>query len=708
MRQYRTDANGSVIVEACIGPVEVFCQHPNYSESLSYERLPERIALKAKLREIQGASVVASSVQVIEMIYPSYGIATEALSPQQLESNDASSLAPALNSIAGVKMDERGNGGSRRISIRGSFVRSPFAVRNIGMYLDWIPLSSPDGSSPLEIIDPSELAGAEVIKGPAGSIYGSGNGGVLFFRSNRPREKGLGFGSETTVGSFNYIRNRSTVSYRNNKGWIQASYIHQSTDGYREQEYNRKNQFIIKGEYRPNNKLNYFLYYNHYNGEWGLPGSINREQAEEDPTMALEYSKNIGASVDRKRDFYAVRQDWFIRSNLISRTSVYFNDYDKVNPYGTNEFFNGKKFESGSGFGGRSSLSWFRDGRFNINVNSGVELQTETGQFEEHPLSLANPSEDLIYSNETDFNRAMFFLKSKLAYKDFSIEPSLSYNSYEVVNKGYSFALDTTLDENFSLDPSFLGGLSIAYRKDRYELLAAYHEGISEPGLFELVDVETGILNASLQPESGSNTEVTFRYFSKDRFFNFEVTAYNFRLNESIAPLIDEVDRISYINQGEAVHNGLEARLSYRIDFTEDSFLERILLRSSFAAQEYKLDEERNRSRVPGVPLATASNMIRFQFARTFSLDLNHYWSDKTPLNTENAAYLNAYNVINTRLMWEKEYLRWNFRAFAGINNLSDSFYTSFPQINAFGGRFFNPSPERNWYTGFAINLALY
>ncbi|NNE54502.1 MAG: TonB-dependent receptor plug domain-containing protein, partial [Flavobacteriales bacterium] len=121
----------------------------------------------------------------------------------QLQSGDESSIAQAINLIPGVKMEQRGNGGSRRINIRGSFLRSPFAVRNIKMYWEGIPLTSADGSSPLELIDNADIGAIEVIKGPAGSAYGAGNGGVLLFRGKRVpfTTSGISAQSSLTAGS---------------------------------------------------------------------------------------------------------------------------------------------------------------------------------------------------------------------------------------------------------------------------------------------------------------------------------------------------------------------------------------------------------------------------------------------------------------------------------------------------------------------------
>ena len=92
---------------------------------------------------------------------------------------DQTSLMTAMNSVPGVMMESRGAGGSHRISIRGSALRAPFAVRNVKMYVNGIAFTSPDGQSPLEVMDAADLRSIEVMRGPSGSMWGSGNGGVL-------------------------------------------------------------------------------------------------------------------------------------------------------------------------------------------------------------------------------------------------------------------------------------------------------------------------------------------------------------------------------------------------------------------------------------------------------------------------------------------------------------------------------------------------
>src|SRR5690606_4930551 len=53
-------------------------------------------------------------------------------------------LVSALNTVPGVRMEER-SPGSYRLSIRGSLLRSPFGIRNIKVYMDEMPLTDAGG-----------------------------------------------------------------------------------------------------------------------------------------------------------------------------------------------------------------------------------------------------------------------------------------------------------------------------------------------------------------------------------------------------------------------------------------------------------------------------------------------------------------------------------------------------------------------------------
>jgi iron complex outermembrane receptor protein len=67
---------------------------------------------------------------------------------------ERSSLRSSLLWVPGVQMDERGHGGSTRLSIRGSLLRAPYGVLGVKVYWGPFPLHLADGSTPLELLDP--------------------------------------------------------------------------------------------------------------------------------------------------------------------------------------------------------------------------------------------------------------------------------------------------------------------------------------------------------------------------------------------------------------------------------------------------------------------------------------------------------------------------------------------------------------------------
>src|SRR5579872_1405789 len=94
------------------------------------------------------------------------------LSPAQLQLQPGASLVPALNTVPGVRMEER-SPGSYRLSIRGSLLRSPFGVRDVKIYYDELPLTDAGGNTYLNSIDVNSVQGLEILKGPDGSLFGA-------------------------------------------------------------------------------------------------------------------------------------------------------------------------------------------------------------------------------------------------------------------------------------------------------------------------------------------------------------------------------------------------------------------------------------------------------------------------------------------------------------------------------------------------------
>jgi len=96
-------------------------------------------------------------------------------------------LDETLAAIPGVAVSNRNNPSQDpRISIRGFGARSAFGVRGIRVLRDGVPLTMPDGQTPVDYLDLESVGRVEVLRGSASSLYGNAGGGVVDIRSSDP------------------------------------------------------------------------------------------------------------------------------------------------------------------------------------------------------------------------------------------------------------------------------------------------------------------------------------------------------------------------------------------------------------------------------------------------------------------------------------------------------------------------------------------
>src|SRR5207245_6784161 len=104
--------------------------------------------------------------------------------------------------IPGLSVSNRNNPSQDpRISIRGFGARSAFGVRGIRVLRDGIPLTLPDGQTPIDYLDLESVGRVEVLRGAAAAIYGNAAGGVIDLRSVAPPDVPLAVQARSWAGS---------------------------------------------------------------------------------------------------------------------------------------------------------------------------------------------------------------------------------------------------------------------------------------------------------------------------------------------------------------------------------------------------------------------------------------------------------------------------------------------------------------------------
>jgi iron complex outermembrane recepter protein len=146
--------------------------------------------------------------------------------------------------IPGLTVANRNNPSQDvRVSVRGFGARSQFGVRSLRVMRDGMPLTLPDGQTPLDYLDLESVGRIEVIRGTAAALYGNASGGVIDIRSADPAaqatpEVRTWFGSNDVRRSAVVMSGTSgSTSYQGNVGETVAdnyrAYSHQRlTNGF--------------------------------------------------------------------------------------------------------------------------------------------------------------------------------------------------------------------------------------------------------------------------------------------------------------------------------------------------------------------------------------------------------------------------------------------------------------------------------------------
>jgi iron complex outermembrane receptor protein len=633
-----------------------------------------------------------------------------------LESNDQSSLQPSLNTIAGVMMESRGYGGSHRLNIRGSSLRSPFAVRNVKMYLDGIPLTGADGQTPLELIDAADLQSVEVIKGPAGSMYGSGNGGVLLLKSTELDSGEVHVNTSIQAASFGGYRWNNSASAGFKTSQLRVSHNWQEYDGYRQQEFNRKQQVTLSFKQRITDKQQLSLWGTFYEGNWGLPGALNQTQADTFPQQAVPFSIANNASLWRERWVGAISQSGKWGRHFDHFITLNYHHTDKSNPYGTSAFNSGYKDENSQSLSGRAVIQYKKNwNELQLKTSGGAEWQTETYSIIEQKIELGEAT-DFKYFYDIAYQQAMAFAQAEMNWKEILFfTGGLSAGNNEQFIRGRN-AGDFMFDTTTTWGKTILPRIAFSIQPLRgLHLYRSFSAGASNPTVFEMIDQENSTYNLLLTPERGNLNEIGIKHHIHEIGIDYSITAYEFEITDAILPYSVEVSTGEsvqrYHNAGSTLQRGLEwtfrfepAKRAHGLNFA--IWNNGTLNNHRFA--RYEVNETiLNDNSIPGVPKAQMNTGLQLEL-KGFAVDVFNYWMDRMPLDNENTSWTAAYHLLNVMFRYRMEigqHLEGSIHA--GINNVLDAEYSSFLSLNAVGSKYYNPSAPRNYFGGLSLRYTL-
>jgi iron complex outermembrane receptor protein len=223
------------------------------------------------------------------------------ISPAQLKLQPENSLVSALNTVPGVRMEER-SPGSYRLSIRGSLLRSPFGVRDIKIYYDEIPLTDAGGNTYLNAIDVNSVQGIEILKGPDGSLFGANSGGVVLISPVNRYNDSSYLSAGLNTGSYGLFHENTALQQRSNNNQLNISQAYQTYGGYRQHSNMYRNylQASDRLTFSKNDQLKFLGFYSDLN--YQTPGGLTLTQYQSDPRLARPATQFVPGAIAQKID----------------------------------------------------------------------------------------------------------------------------------------------------------------------------------------------------------------------------------------------------------------------------------------------------------------------------------------------------------------------------------------------------------------------
>jgi iron complex outermembrane receptor protein len=638
-----------------------------------------------------------------------------------IERFSQASLAAAVNTLPGVRLEERATA-SYRISVRGSTLRSPFGVRNVKVYYNDIPFTEASGSTPFNLLDPATIGRLEVLKGPTASVYGAGTGGAILLNNRQPAIGEARAQVGVTAGSFGLRRYSAVAESGSAAGTVRAQYVHQSVGGYRENSASLRDVVALDGEFRPSEKQTVAAHVLYTDLTYQLPGGLTRAQFEQNPRQARPGTPTSPGTVEQQAAYASrtallgVSHEYRFTPALTNKTTLYTTGTVIRTPYLVDYERN-----TATGWGGRTAFTYrlVVAGRL-LRLSGGGEWQSSFENSRNYQ-NVGGSARALRYDDEIRTATGFVFGQAELELPAGLLATvGASYNrlSYRITRLPSGLITPAGYEVKRSFEPEVSPRLALL--KEITPLVSAYasvSSGFSPP-TEEEIRPSDGSINTGLQAERGTSYEVGARGKLWRERLQFDVAAFDFGLRQTIVTRTNELGAQLFANSGSTRQRGVEAAVSGWLwhparalaTSTAPATTAGLRLWGSYAYNHFRFGSyQQNADDFSGNRLTgTAPHTLSAGFDA--GTELGFYLSPtlshqaRLPLNDANTAYAPGYWTFAARGGWRKTVLtHLELDVFAGLENATDRHYSLGNDLNAFGGRYYQPAPGRNFYGGTTV-----
>lgn len=626
-----------------------------------------------------------------------FSVSTQERSESEVTLEAPIFLREVFRDLPGVWINDRGHFAlGERLVIRGMGWRSPFGVRGVQVLLDGVPLTLPDGQAFLDVADPLFIRQAELVRGPSSLFWGNGSGGVLLLDS-QPTAASPTAQIRAGAGSFGLRQFSGEVvlgSPDKGAGEWRLALSDMRRDGYRDNSKGRFTRGLLSGRIAFSQRTEVNIVGAFVDQDAQNPGSLTREEVEEDPSQANGLFGGFGAGKRSTQGQLGVSVAHEAESVSLDGT-VYGGIRDLKNPLP----FAVIEFDRLYG-GGRSSVRGSAGPiEWNLGIDAGFQRDDRVN-FDTDFSALA-PTDDVVLDQvETVLSSSVFGYARLPLTEDLQLTVGGRGDriQFELDDDYLDDGVDDSGDRSFT---AFSPGVGLSYEINTHVLFANYSTAFDTPTTTELVNRpgQVGGFNADLSAQTTRGVEVGTRGVWTTSGLEYDLTVYHLWVDDRLVAFdFPDSDRTFFRNVGSNVHQGLDIALQWQARpwlSLETTYTGN---RSLFTGEELDGND------IPGVPphrlFLEATSQIDPLWIRS-SLDVvSDYYA-----NNANTAESDGYAIVDIRVGLRSLGLdRVDLRPYAEISNLFDTQYNGSVSINA-GDNFFEPGPGRAYKIGLTMTV---
>lgn len=615
------------------------------------------------------------------------------------------SILPAVNTMPGVRMEER-SPSSYRFGIRGTSAQSPFGIRNIKAYYNGIPITDAGGNTYLSQLGYYNINSLEIIKGPGSSLYGAGTGGVLLINS-LPREWNKNIAIHYTGGSYQ-MNNLAAELYTGDTGLRQAiRYLHTGATGYRRQSESLKDVISWDGIIQASNKNELSAHILYSDLHYQTPGGLTLPQYLKDPLQARPASGTIPGAVEQGAVIY---QKTFL-AGITSRCSINLHWQNATTLFSTFIQQNNPNIRNYSrstqpNYGGRSSFIYTGHIKsLSINWITGLEVITLEAKERTYMNNHGVPG-SLTGDVEIDNTLATAFTQLSVQAGKWLFTGGASLNNVRVAIRSFS---STYTAQNKDFNNQVAPRLAILRQISMHNsVYASVEKGFTPPATSELAPTGS-IVNTALQPASGWNYSLGNRGYFFDGRLYYDINLFAFMLTQAIVQRRDSAGGDYYVNAGSTRQYGAEAYLNYKLLRHAGNIVKGANLGVAYTGYQFsykdftQLANDYSGNKMPGIPANTINVSFDTHTWQGFYFNANYYYCAAMALNDANTDYADDYTLLSCKLGYKTGIKKAGINLFIGGDNLLNERYSLGNDINAAGGRYYNAAPGLNYYAGITL-----